>query len=143
MIDIYTDGACSGNPGIGGWGAIILFNNEEPVYLNGGLKETTNNQMELLATINALKYIENNSKINLYTDSKYVKDGIEKWIKNWKLNGWKTKSKNQVKNKDLWIQLDKEINKHKINWLWVKGHSGNKFNEKADLLARKYIIDNQ
>ncbi len=142
-IEIYTDGACSGNPGLGGWGAIILINKNEPIYINGGSLKTTNNQMELIAAIEALKYLSKSAYLNLFTDSKYVKDGIESWIQNWKKNGWKTSAKKEVKNKDLWIELDKQILRHKIQWFWVKGHAGNKYNEKADLLARKFIIDNQ
>ena len=142
-IKIYTDGACSGNPGIGGWGVVIIFDINKKIYLNGGLKNTTNNQMELIAAIEALKKIDNkNEIINFYTDSKYVKDGIESWIINWKKNGWKTASKKEVKNKELWIQLDKQILNHKINWHWIKGHSGNTYNEEADSLARKYIENN-
>jgi len=142
IIKIYTDGACSGNPGIGGWGAVIIFDNNESINLNGGLINTTNNQMELTAAIEALKYFKDRSHINLFTDSKYVKEGIESWISNWKNNGWKTASKKSVKNKELWIELDKLIQRHTINWQWVKGHSGNKHNEKADYLARKFIENN-
>jgi len=142
-VTIYADGACSGNPGPGGWGVVILKNNSDPIYLNGGLINTTNNQMELTANINALKYFNSSTKITLFTDSKYVKDGIEKWIIKWKNNYWKTSAKKTVKNKDLWIELDKQIQRHKINWQWVKGHDGNKHNEQADYLAKKYIIDNR
>ena len=137
-IVVYTDGACSGNPGAGGWGVVVI-ENDKPIYLSGGSELTTNNQMELTAAIEALKYFKNSSEITLYTDSKYVKDGIEKWIINWKKNGWKTANKKPVKNKELWLELDKELSKHTINWQWVKGHAGNKFNEKADMLARLYI----
>jgi len=137
--NIYTDGACSGNPGIGGWGVVILTNNKDPIFLSGGSLNTTNNQMELKAAIETLKYFKIPSKLNIFTDSKYVKSGIETWINNWKINGWKTVNKKEVKNKSLWIQLDSEIAKHEINWLWVKGHAGNKYNEKADQLARKFI----
>tara|TARA_Y100000590_G_scaffold433844_1_gene551388 strand:+ start:82 stop:516 length:435 start_codon:yes stop_codon:yes gene_type:complete len=140
--DVYTDGACSGNPGIGGWGIVILKNEgDQPIYLNGGSFNTTNNQMELKATIEALKFFEKSSNINLFTDSKYVKNGIEVWINNWKKNGWKTSSKKNVKNKDYWIELDSLVSKHRINWIWIKGHSGNKYNEMADLLARKFITN--
>ena len=142
MIEIYTDGACSGNPGIGGWGAVILETDKEPYFLNGGDKDTTNNRMELTAAIKALSFFKESKTITLVTDSKYVKDGIEKWIHNWKLNGWKTANKKPVKNKDLWLKLDYEINKHSIVWNWVKGHANNKYNEKADELARKYIEEN-
>ena len=142
MIDIYTDGACSGNPGIGGWGVVIIFDDKKTIHLNGGNKNTTNNKMELKAAIEALKFFKEKNNLNIFTDSKYVKEGIESWIINWKKNGWKTSSKKEVKNKELWIELDNEINKHSINWHWVKGHDGNKFNEQADLLARKFIQKN-
>lgn len=136
---IYTDGACSGNPGIGGWGVVILIDNNDPVFLYGGAKDTTNNKMELQATIQALKYFNNSSTLTLFTDSKYVKEGIQSWIINWKKNRWKTSSKKAVKNKELWMELDSEIARHTINWQWVKGHSGNFHNEQADYLARKFI----
>ena len=142
MISVYTDGACSGNPGIGGWGVVILKTDEEAIFLNGGENNTTNNRMELIAAINSITYFKDRQKLELYTDSKYLKDGIEKWIHNWKLNGWKTANKKPVKNKDLWLKLDYEINKHSIVWKWVKGHANNKYNEKADELARKYIEEN-
>ena len=139
MINIYTDGACSGNPGIGGWGAVIFSNSDDVVFLNGGENITTNNRMELTAAIKSIAYFKNRSNLEIFTDSKYLKDGIERWILNWKKNGWKTSNKKPVKNKDLWVQLDKEILKHNIKWNWVKGHANNEFNEKADSLARKYI----
>ena len=139
MITIYTDGACSGNPGVGGWGVVIIENDRKEIYLNGGSDNTTNNKMELNAAIQALKYFKNKKNIKLITDSKYVKDGIQSWINNWKNNGWKTASKKPVKNKELWIELDELISKHNIIWEWVKGHAGNKYNEKADYLARRYI----
>ena len=139
MIIIYTDGACSGNPGIGGWGVVILEKNKEDTFLNGGNHNTTNNRMELTAAIEALKFFADKKTIKLITDSKYVKDGIQSWIQNWKKNGWKTASKKPVKNKELWIELDNLINKHEITWEWVKGHTGNIHNEKADYLARRYI----
>ena len=139
MITIYTDGACSGNPGIGGWGVVILEKNKDEIILNGGQNNTTNNRMELTAAIEALKYFQSKKDITLITDSKYVKDGIQLWIKNWRKNGWKTAAKKQVKNKELWMSLDVLIARHNINWEWVKGHAGNKYNEKADYLARRYI----
>ena len=139
MITIYTDGACSGNPGIGGWGVAILENNKEDTFLNGGNDNTTNNRMELTAAIEALKYFEDSQTITLITDSKYVKDGIQSWIQNWKKNGWKTAAKKPVKNKELWVELDDLITMHNISWEWVKGHAGNTYNEKADYLARRYI----
>ena len=139
MITVYTDGACSGNPGKGGWGVVILENNKDEIFLNGGNDNTTNNRMELTAAIEALKHYQNREDITLITDSKYVKDGIQSWIQNWKKNGWKTAAKKPVKNKELWVELDDLITKHNINWEWVKGHAGNKHNEKADYLARRYI----
>ena len=142
-IDVYTDGACSGNPGIGGWGVVIIINNNKTINLNGGLINTTNNQMELTAAIEALKYFKKKSILNLFTDSKYVKEGIETWIVNWKKNEWKTASKKPVKNKELWIKLDKQIVRHTVHWQWVKGHAGNEYNEKADYLAKKFIEKNQ
>ena len=142
MINIYTDGACSGNPGIGGWGAVIFSNSDDVVFLNGGESITTNNRIELTAAIKSIAYFKNRSNLEIFTDSKYLKDGIERWILNWKKNGWKTTNKKPVKNKDLWVQLDKEILKHNIKWNWVKGHANNEFNEKADSLARKYIEEN-
>ena len=141
MINIYTDGACSGNPGKGGWGVVILDNNNE-ILLNGGDQLTTNNKMELTAAIKALEYFKIKKDLIIHTDSKYVKDGIESWIINWKKNGWKTSTKKIVKNKELWIQLDNLINQHNVTWKWVKGHAGFEFNEKADELARKYIESN-
>ena len=138
-IKIYTDGACSGNPGVGGWGGVILISGKDPIHLNGGSFKTTNNQMELTAAINVLKYFTNPENIELYTDSKYVMNGIELWIISWKKNGWKTSAKKPVKNRLLWEELDKQIIKHKIKWHWIKGHSGNKYNEIADILARKFI----
>ena len=141
MINIYTDGACSGNPGIGGWGVVILNNGKE-IQLNGGANNTTNNKMELTAAIKALEYFEQRKDLIIYTDSKYVKDGIESWIINWKQNGWKTSTKKPVKNKEMWIALDDLIKKHNINWKWVKGHAGHKYNEKADYLARRFIEEN-
>ena len=138
-INIYTDGACSGNPGIGGWGVVILIDKKNPISLHGGSMNTTNNQMELTAAIEALRYFTKKSIINLYTDSKYVKQGIESWIINWKKNGWKTVSKKPVKNKELWIALNNQIKQHTVHWQWVKGHAGHKHNEIADYLARKYI----
>ena len=142
MIKIFTDGACSGNPGIGGWGVVILINDSDPIFLKGGEIQTTNNRMELTAAIKALKYFNDPQLITLITDSKYVKDGIESWITNWKKNGWKTTSKKPVKNKELWVELDSQIAKHNITWNWVKGHAGDRYNEKADFLARRFIEEN-
>ena len=139
MIKIYTDGACSGNPGTGGWGVVILENNKDAILLNGGNENTTNNRMELQAAIEALKYFKDQQDIILVTDSKYVKDGIQSWIQNWKKNGWKTAAKKPVKNKELWMELDELIARHNITWEWVRGHAGNTHNEQADYLARRYI----
>ena len=135
---VYTDGACSGNPGPGGWGATIKIE-DETFEIFGGEDNTTNNRMELIAAIKALEYLNKNHKITLYTDSNYVKDGITKWIFNWKKNNWKTSTKKPVKNSDLWIQLDEIQNKREVKWSWVKGHSGNLGNERADELARMGI----
>ena len=137
-IDIYTDGACSGNPGKGGWGVYLKIDNEE-IEFNGSQDNTTNNRMELTAVIEALKYLKNKSNINLFTDSKYVMQGIEEWIYNWKKNNWKTSRKEPVKNKELWIELDKLVSLHNIQWKWVKGHSGDYGNERADYLATTAI----
>ena len=132
---IYTDGACSGNPGKGGWAAIILDSNLNQSSISGSESNTTNNRMELLAAIMALKKIKNKSDITIFTDSKYVKDGITDWIKKWKLNSWKSSNKKPVKNKDLWIKLDNSCLKHKVTWRWVKAHAGKKYNNLADELA--------
>lgn len=137
-LEIYTDGACRGNPGTGGWGVYLLYKNEKKEFYGGKLN-TTNNQMELTAVIEGLKVLKEPCKVKLYTDSKYVMDGINSWIANWKKNNWKTASKKDVKNKDLWIELDAETCKHEIEWIWVKGHSGNIGNEKADALANMGI----
>ncbi len=137
-IEIFTDGACRGNPGKGGWGVMIRSNGlEESLY--GGNISTTNNIMELTAAIKALEYIPENSNVVLTTDSKYVIQGITKWIKNWKLRDWKTASKKPVLNKELWKRLDSLTNLHSIEWKWVKGHSGHRENEIADQLANKGI----
>ena len=135
-VTIYTDGACSGNPGKGGWGAILIYAKEKK-YMSGSKQLTTNNQMELIATIEALKAILKPSNIALYTDSQYVKNGITSWIFNWKKNGWKTANKKPVANKDLWIELEKYVDFHSVNWFWVQGHSGDHYNEIADELAVK------
>lgn len=139
MIKIYTDGACKGNPGVGGWGAIIM-QDEKNIELFGGENETTNNRMELMAVIMALKEISSNLELTIYTDSTYVQKGISEWIKNWKVNNWRSSSKKPVKNKDLWIELDEAVGSRKINWKWVKGHAGNEGNEKADELANQGVI---
>ena len=136
MIKIYTDGSCIGNLGKGGWAAIIFKNNEKKI-LKGSKDLTTNNQMELTATIKALENISTKDKIQIYTDSKYVKQGITEWITKWKINGWKTSKKEEVKNKDLWLELDNLTSKNSIEWVWVKAHSDNDLNNEVDLLARK------
>ena len=133
-INIYTDGACKGNPGPGGWGALIVLEDEQ-IELSGGKKETTNNQMELMAVIKSLEHFDNKIDAIIYTDSKYVMDGITNYIKRWKINGWKTASKKPVKNSELWKSLDSLNSFHNIQWNWVKGHSGHPGNEKADTLA--------
>ena len=137
-VQIFTDGACKGNPGPGGWGAILRFNKNEK-ELNGYHAKTTNNIMELTAVIESLKFINKPFYIEITTDSKYVKNGITTWIHNWKKNGWKTASKKPVKNKELWVELDSLIQKHHIDWKWVKGHSGHVENERADQLANEAI----
>ena len=137
-VDIYTDGACSGNPGPGGGGVLIKIENEN-IELSGGDRETTNNRMELMAAIKALEEIDKDYEITLYTDSNYVKDGITSWISNWKKNNWKTANKKDVKNKELWMRLDEAIKDKNISWVWVKGHAGNAGNEQADYLARSAL----
>ena len=134
MIEIYTDGACSGNPGPGGWGVLII-DGEERTELYGGDAETTNNRMEMLAAIEALK-ATGDAPVILHTDSKYLKNGINDWIHGWKRNGWKTAAKKPVKNKDLWLALDELVEGRDIDWRWVKGHDGDPGNERADELAR-------
>ena len=133
-IKLYTDGACSGNPGPGGWGAILRYGKHEK-ELSGGKERTTNNQMELMAVIKGLAQLKEECEVTIYTDSQYVIDGITKYIHNWKQKGWKTTNKKPVKNKELWEELDIETQKHKILWQWVKGHSGHPENERADKLA--------
>tara|TARA_B110001452_G_scaffold221307_1_gene193815 strand:+ start:310 stop:735 length:426 start_codon:yes stop_codon:yes gene_type:complete len=136
---IYTDGACSGNPGPGGWGAVIFDQKKNQNNISGKEKLTTNNRMELTAPIMALKKIKSNSEVTIYTDSTYVKSGITEWIKKWEKNGWKNASKKPIKNKDLWIKLDNLNKKNKVTWRWVKGHSTNKYNNLADELATQAI----
>ncbi|MEM8958015.1 MAG: ribonuclease HI [Pseudomonadota bacterium] len=136
----YTDGACSGNPGPGGWGALLVARNGDTVLrereLSGGEPHTTNNRMELLAAISSLETLERPSRLTLVTDSAYVKDGITKWLAGWKRNGWKTAAKKPVKNDDLWKRLDAARSRHEVTWEWVKGHAGHPENERADELAR-------
>jgi ribonuclease HI len=136
MIKIYTDGSCLENPGNGGWAAIII-DDEKKTQIKGSKKNTTNNQMELLAPIEALKKIPKGSEVQIFTDSKYVKSGITEWIHNWKKNGWKTADKQPVKNKELWEELDLLNNEFEISWNWVKAHSTDKLNNEVDLIARE------
>ena len=135
-VTIYTDGACSGNPGPGGWGALLQFGEHER-ELKGGERNTTNNRMELTAAIVALETLKRTCKIHLHTDSTYLRDGMTSWIHNWKRNGWRTTAKKPVKNVDLWQRLDEAIQSHDIEWHWIKGHAGNPGNEAADALARQ------
>ena len=138
-VEIYTDGACSGNPGPGGWGAVMRFNGAER-ELSGGENPTTNNRMELMAAIKSLEVLTRPCKVDLYTDSKYVKDGIEQWLANWKARGWKTADKKPVKNVDLWIELENQLSQHEVKLHWIKGHAGHPENERADELARMAIV---
>jgi ribonuclease HI len=135
-VVIYTDGACSGNPGPGGWGAILTYG-DKCKEISGGEALTTNNRMELMAAISALEALNRKSRVELHTDSSYLKDGITKWIHGWKRNGWKTADKKPVKNAELWQRLDEARNRHDIDWRWVKGHAGHAENERADELARE------
>ena len=138
LVEIFTDGACRGNPGPGGWGAILRFNGKEK-HLYGGAADTTNNRMELSAVIEALASLKSGCKVAVTTDSNYVKDGITKWIHGWKKKGWKTANRQPVKNQDLWLRLDALAQEHQVEWHWVKGHSGHTENELADELANKGI----
>ena len=137
-VEIYTDGACSGNPGLGGWGVLLRWKGVEK-ELKGGEKDTTNNRMELMAAIQGLESLKRGVSIDVYTDSTYVRDGITKWIHGWKKNGWKTAAKKPVKNADLWQRLEAAIGDHDVSWHWVKGHAGHPENERADTLARAGI----
>ena len=139
----YTDGACSGNPGVGGWGAVLLAEKNNKIIkrkeISGGSVDTTNNQMELIAAIETLKALKKFTEICIITDSNYVKKGITEWLPSWKKNNWKTSSKKEVKNRKLWEELEELVNRNKVDWLWVKGHAGNIENERADFLAREEI----
>ena len=137
-VEIYTDGACSGNPGPGGWGVLMRYNGHEK-EMCGGEDETTNNRMEMMAVIKALEALKKASVVKLYTDSKYVMQGITEWMDGWKAKNWKTASKKPVKNKDLWVQIDDLVSQHNIEFIWVKGHAGHPENERADELARQGI----
>lgn len=140
QVVIYTDGACSGNPGPGGWGAVMIFG-EHVREIHGGEPATTNNRMELMAAIQALETLNRPCKVELHTDSTYVMKGISEWIHGWKARGWKTADKKPVKNDDLWRRLDAARLRHEVTWKWVKGHAGHELNERADALARKGILE--
>ena len=137
-VELFTDGACKGNPGLGGWGALLRFNNVEK-ELCGGERDTTNNRMELLAVIEGLQALNRTCSVVVTTDSQYVKNGITQWIHNWKRNGWKTAARKPVKNADLWRALEEQVARHDVTWEWVKGHSGHPENERADQLANRGI----
>ncbi|HUL06286.1 MAG TPA: ribonuclease HI [Candidatus Acidoferrum sp.] len=140
VVDIFTDGACSGNPGPGGWGVILRWDGHEK-ELHGGERATTNNRMELMAAIKALESLKRAVTVRLHTDSQYVKKGITEWIHDWKRRGWRTADKKPVKNADLWQRLDAALGEHDIQWIWVRGHSGHPENERADELARRGIAE--
>jgi ribonuclease HI len=135
-VEIYTDGGCRGNPGIGGWGVLLKMGKHQKT-LKGNARDTTNNRMELTAAIEGLRALKKSCRVVLTTDSKYVKDGISQWMENWKKNNWKTAAKKPVKNKDLWQELDKQVQLHQVDWAWVKGHAGHKENEIVDQLANQ------
>jgi ribonuclease HI len=139
QIKAYTDGACSGNPGPGGWGAVLQYQGLEQ-DLSGGEPQTTNNRMEMCAAIGALEALPHPADVEIYTDSQYLRDGITQWMHNWKRNGWKTADNKPVKNQDLWLRLEELTIKHKVQWHWIRGHSGHPENEHADALARNAII---
>ncbi len=138
IVEMFTDGACSGNPGPGGWGVLLIWNGNEK-ELHGGEPETTNNRMELMAAIKGLEALKRDLKIHLFTDSKYVRDGITAWMEKWKRNGWKTAARKPVKNEDLWRRLDNIANEYDVEWHWIKGHAGHPGNERADELARRGV----
>jgi ribonuclease HI len=137
VVEIYTDGACSGNPGPGGWGAVLTYGGHEMELYGGEAAPTTNNRMELMAAIQALESLSRPSVVRLHTDSSYLRNGITSWLSGWKRNGWKTADKKAVKNEDLWRRLDQAASRHEVQWLWVKGHAGNPGNERADALANR------
>lgn len=142
QVTVYTDGACSGNPGPGGWGAVLIYGEVEK-EIHGGEAATTNNRMEMMAAISALESLKSACEVTLYTDSKYVMQGITEWIHDWKRRGWKTSDKKPVKNADLWQRLEEAAGRHKVAWHWVKGHNGHPLNERADALARAGIQVNR
>lgn len=139
-VVIYTDGACSGNPGPGGWGALLIHGAREK-ELTGGEADTTNNRMELMAAIQALEALNRPCQVELHTDSQYVMKGITQWLRGWKAKGWKTADNKPVKNEDLWRRLDEARARHQVDWRWIKGHAGHEFNERADALARRGLIE--
>jgi ribonuclease HI len=136
LVQIFTDGACSGNPGPGGWGAVLRFDGKEK-ELKGGEPVTTNNRMELMAAISALETLKRDCSVDMFTDSNYLRDGITKWIHSWRRNGWRTADRKPVKNAELWQRLDAALGRHQIRWHWVRGHAGHAENERADTLARE------
>lgn len=138
-VDVFTDGACSGNPGPGGWGAILRYNGVEK-ELSGGEPATTNNRMELVAAIEALNALKEPCEVHLHTDSNYLRDGISGWIENWKRNGWRTADRKPVKNAELWQALDEQVGRHQVAWRWVRGHAGDPGNERADALANQGVL---
>jgi ribonuclease HI len=138
-VEVFTDGACKGNPGPGGWGVLLRYGSEEK-HLCGGEANTTNNRMELMAAIEGLKALKETCQVSLTTDSQYVRQGITAWMHGWKKNGWKTSARKPVKNEDLWRLLDEQVNRHEVKWFWVKGHSGHRENEIADELANQGIL---
>jgi ribonuclease HI len=137
-VTLYTDGACSGNPGPGGWACVLIYGEHEK-ELSGGAAETTNNRMEMTAALEGLKILKRPCKVEFYTDSNYLKDGVTQWLAGWKKRGWKTATKKPVKNQDIWEQLDQVIQAHQIEWHWVKGHAGDEYNERCDELAREAL----
>src|SRR6266498_3864674 len=138
-VTLYSDGACEGNPGPGGWAAILTYGAHER-DITGGVPATTNNRMELTAAVEGIKALKEPCEVEFFTDSQYVQTGVSEWLKDWKLRGWKTKDKKPVKNEDLWRQLEAEASKHEITWRWLKGHAGDEMNERCDLLARNEIL---
>jgi ribonuclease HI len=141
VVEIYTDGACSGNPGPGGWGAILRYNGHEKEIYGGEPTATTNNRMELMAAIRALESLTRPVSVRLHTDSTYVRSGITSWLASWKRNGWRTAAKQPVKNADLWQRLEQAVAQHEVQWLWVKGHNGDEGNERADALANRGVTE--